>query len=472
MGDQKKHEDYSEYNRYLKTAIKLAKSTHYCNKFEDHKTNPKKTWQIINELRGKSKTTTKDNFVIDGNRVTCRRVIANKFNEYFTSLASNLNEQVMSNDSVYISPIASFHDYMSKSVSSSIYLEDTNPEEIRQIIMDFKNGKASDIPIVVLKNTARLISPILSVLYNNHMREGVFPSIFKTAKVTPIYKKDNRECIENYRPVSILPIFGKIFEKLIYNRLYRFLSANGILHDEQFGFRKNHSTVHALHQSVQSISSTLAKGKHVLGIFIDLSKAFDTLDHGILLEKLNRYGIRGTALKLLESYLNNRGQYVSFNNTASEKLPILYGVPQGSILGPLLFLLYMNDIINCYKDPSTRFVLYADDTNIFISGPSKESVFEKANYVLEHVSKFMRCNLLHINMSKCSYIHFKPRFESDETCARVRPYANENDKSRSIFIQGKKIDQVTSTKFLGIVIDEKSGKKKTGKHISNICQRR
>ena len=192
---------------------------------------------------------------------------------------------------------ASFHDYMSKSVSSSIYLEDTNPEEIRQIIMDFKNGKASDLPIVVLKNTARLISPILSVLYNNHMREGVFPSIFKTAKVTPIYKKDNRECIENYRPVSILPIFGKIFEKLIYNRLYRFLSANGILHDEQFGFRKNHSTVHALHQSVQSISSTLAKGKHVLGIFIDLSKAFDTLDHGILLEKLNRYGIRGTALK-------------------------------------------------------------------------------------------------------------------------------------------------------------------------------
>ena len=124
-GDQKKHEDYSEYNRYLKTAIKLAKSTHYCNKFEDHKTNPKKTWQIINELRGKSKTATKDNFVIDGNRVTCRRVIANKFNEYFTSLASNLNEQVMSNDSVYINPIASFHDYMSKSVSSSIYLEDS-----------------------------------------------------------------------------------------------------------------------------------------------------------------------------------------------------------------------------------------------------------------------------------------------------------------------------------------------------------
>ena len=454
-GDQKKHEDYSEYNRYLKTAIKLAKSTHYCNKFEDHKTNPKKTWQIINELRGKIKATTKDNFVIDGNRVTCRRVIANKFNEYFTSLASNLNEQVMSNDSIYINPIASFHDYMSKSVSSSIYLEDTNPEEIRQIIMDFKNGKASDIPIVVLKNTARLISPILSVLYNNHMREGVFPSIFKTAKVTPIYKKDNRECIENYRPVSILAIFGKIFEKLIYNRLYKFLSANGILHDEQFGFRKNHSTVHALHQSVQSVSSTLAKGKHVLGIFIDLSKAFDTLDHSILLEKLNRYGIRGTALKLMESYLNNRDQYVSFNNTASEKLPILYGVPQGSILGPLLFLLYMNDIINCYKDPNTRFVLYADDTNIFVSGPSKESVFEKANYVLEHVSTFMRCNLLHINMSKCSYIHFKPRFESDQTCARVRPYANEHDKSRSIFIQGKKIDQVTSTKFLGIVIDEK-----------------
>ena len=228
-----------------------------------------------------------------------------------------------------------------------------------------------------------------------------------------------------------------------------------LLHDDQFGFREGHSTTHALHKSVETLTKNLKQGKHVLGVFIDLSKAFDTLDHSTLLSKLENYGVRGTALVLLKSYLTDRSQYVSFCKTTSEALGIKYGVPQGSILGPLLFLLYMNDITNCCTDESSKFVLYADDTNIFIIGPSKESTYLKANKVLEQVSKFMSSNLLHINMSKCCYIHFKPSNESDETCARVRPYANENDKSRAIFINGKKITKVNHTKFLGVVIDNK-----------------
>jgi hypothetical protein len=344
---------------------------------------------------------------------------------------------------------------MSNSVCSSIYLEDTNSEEVSKIIMELKNGKASDIPIVLVKKTAHLICRPLSKLYNNCMRDGIFPSIFKTGKVTPIYKKENKECIENYRPVSILPLFGKIFEKIIYNRLYAFLTAKGILHDEQFGFRKRHSTAHALHKSVESISNNLENGRHVLGVFIDLSKAFDTLDHSILLKKLEIYGIRGSAHSLIASYLTDRRQYVQFNNTSSDTLAIKYGVPQGSILGPLLFLIYMNDIVNCFNDENVRFVLYADDTNIFITGPSKESTYIKANIVLDCVTKFMRCNLLHINMSKCCYIHFKPEFESDETCARTRPFADQNDISNAIFIEGTKISKVASTKFLGVIIDEK-----------------
>ena len=142
--------------------------------------------------------------------------------------------------------------------------------------------------------------------------------------------------------VSILPIFGKIFEKIIYNRLYTFLTANGVLHDEQFGFRKGHSTTHALHRSVINISKSLSNNRHVLGIFIDLSKAFDTLDHNILLKKVENYGIRGHALNLLRSYLENRSQYVKFLDANSDTLEIKYGVPQGSILGrwtpPLLTL--------------------------------------------------------------------------------------------------------------------------------------
>ena len=165
--------------------------------------------------------------------------------------------------------------------------------------------------------------------------------------------------------------------------------------------------------------------------------------------------MRGSALSLMSSYLSNRKQYVCFNNMSSDTLSIRYGVPQGSILGPLLFLLYMNDIMNGFTDCDTRIVLYADDTNIFITGPSKESTYLKANSVLNHISKFMKCNILHINMSKCCYIHFQPISDSDETCARVRPYATENDTSRAIFINGVKISKVSSTKFLGVVIDEK-----------------
>ena len=455
-GEPVKYNAYKEHRKILCWTIKLAKKSYYGRKFEKFKTDPKKTWGLINDLRGKCKVPPKSSFVIGGERIECRRVIANKFNEYFVSLASNLNATIQPVEGIPISNIPSFCQYLARKVESSIYLHNTYDLEIMEIIKEFENGKASDIPTILIKKSAKIISPILARLYNNCMDNGTFPEIFKTGKITPIFKKGNKEKLENYRPVSILPIFGKIFEKIIYKRISGFLSKENVLNDNQFGFRKGHSTVHALHSSVRKIEVAMDSRMHTVGIFIDLSKAFDTLDHNIMLEKLDHYGIRGIAKNLLESYLKGRFQYTNFDGESSEKLIVRYGVPQGSILGPLLFLLYINDLMNCYNGEHTDFILYADDTNIFVVGNTKEEAFEKANRVLENVHVYMKCNLLHINMEKCCYMHFQPRkLTESHNCSRTIPFVGNKHMTRAIYINGQQLKEVSETKFLGVILDNK-----------------
>ena len=230
--------------------------------------------------------------------------------------------------------------------------------------------------------------------------------------------------------------------------MYNFLQSQNILYNGQFGYRKHYSTSHALNYSVEEILEANESKMHIIGIFIDLSKAFDTIDHTKLLSKLESYGIRGNAYSLISNYLSNRQQYTKFLNERSDSMPINYGVPQGSVLGPLLFLIYMNDIIN--SATGGKFILYADDTNIFIAAKSKCEVFDKANKVLECINNYMHCNLLHINMSKCKYMYFKPHLSEYSTCARKR------EITAHLYLQlnGRKIKQVTSIQFLGVILDE------------------
>ena len=452
-GEQYLYQKFSKYRYCLKKVIKEQKSRYFKNKILQCSGDIKKTWEIVNQIRGKNKRSLKPHFLVDGVVIMQRRVIANKFNDYFASIASKLND---SEKAEHSESTDAFKQFMPPSTPNTIFMANCTEYEVSQIISQLKNGKSSDFPIRVIKKLSPILTPILTAQFNSLMENGIFPSILKVGKITPVYKKDDEQLLENYRPVSTLPIFGKIFEKIIYSRLYAFFNSNGTLNKSQFGFRKGHSTSHALNYSVHHIDKAMREGNHILGIFIDLSKAFDTIDHGILLEKLQNYGIRGVPLQLIDSYLSDRKQHVNILGEISDNLSVIFGVPQGSCLGPLLFLIYINDLPNITAN--AKFVLFADDTNIFIEAKNKMLAYKKANEILKALNFYMVVNKLHINMSKCCFMDFDKKATEN---------AEDNDNF-IIKIKNTKIKRVSEAKFLGVTIDEKLN---WNFHIKNLSKK-
>ena len=273
-------------------------------------------------------------------------MISQTFVNYFTNVGPNLDKEIPVTQN--ISPLT----YLKNRSNTSFIIASASNEEVLTIIMhldECKSSGPSSIPVKLLKIASPSIVPHLVNIINISFKTGCFPAAVKLAKVIPIFKAGSKLDINNYRPISLLSVFSKIIEKLMYSRLYSFLEAHNVIDNSRFGFQKNKSTQHSLIEIVEKIRTCMENKNYGCGIFIDLKKAFDTVNHNILLQKLEHYGIRGTSLDWFQSDLKDRMQYVFVNNTSSETKAISCGVPQGSVLGPLLFLLYINDITKHIK---------------------------------------------------------------------------------------------------------------------------
>ena len=319
-----------------------------------------------------------------------------------------------------------------------------------------KSTGLDKIPAKILKLSAEIIAPSLTYIFNLSLESGIYINEWKRARVTPIYKSEDKTKCENYRPISILPVICKVFEKEVFRQLYGYLTDNDLLSKHQSGFRPKHSTVSALIQMCDNWLSNMDVGKINCVVFLDIRKAFDSINHEILLNKMNlNFGISGNALKWFDSYIKDREQQCIVNGQLSFSKKIICGVPPGSILGPLLFLLYINDMPDSLNNTTPS--LYADDSEIYASSDNSSDLISKLNEDLKNLSWWMRKNKLQIHPTKSKYMFIGSSYN-----------IKNNICNEPILINSTPVPRVTNYKCLGVNLDDKLG---WDSHIEMICKK-
>ena len=426
---------YNTYRNILSKVIKNAKKVYWDKIMQDSIRDIKETWKNINDVlcKTKNKQSFPNNFMHNGKVLTDDADIADAFNEYYVKLGPTLSDEIPATTTTNNNSINIPH-------SNSIFLTPTDVNEVLEFINKLKPKTSTgldDISSKLIKLSNPIIALPLTHIINLSLQNGIVPSKMKKAKVIPIHKSDDLNLIKNYRPISLLPAFSKLLEKIVYKRLYKFLTQQNLLTPCQYGFRKAFSTELAIKEFQDRVAKHMRNNNSCLGLFLDLSKAFDTLQHDILLMKLEKYGVRGKALTWFKSYLSNRLQSVIYKNTISATKPVTCGVPQGSVLGPLLFLVYVNDLVNV--SDKAKFILFADDTNIIYHNKNFNSLIENVNDDLIKISNWFNQNKLSINTDKTKFIIFS------ETERSAVPQVN-------ILLNNKTISKTSDIKFLGVII--------------------
>ena len=440
---------FNKYRNFVTTLIRKSKFEYFQKKFNSTKDDIKATWKTINNILkpNRNKRTKINKIVQEGVSYDSDQGISNVINEYFANIGSKIAHM---NDSNF-----SDHKlFLRGNFPQSFFINPISPVDVCQVVKSLKNKSCGiyGLPIKILKSVNDIISPALSIIINSSFSSGIFPDVLKYAKVTPIKKPGNSTNISNYRPISILPPISKIFEKIIHKQLYSYLENNQILYKDQFGFRTNRSTTQAILNFVQNLYDSLDKNHIVLSIFLDFKKAFDCVNHKILLSKLEFYGVRGVALAWFESYLSNRKQSTIIGNTESNLLTIKNGVPQGSILGPLLFLILINDLPN--SSNIFKFILFADDSTLSLEIPTLNcETISVINNELNNLNRWLVSNKISINTDKTKFIIFS--------------YRKNLNFSPLIKIGGATIRSTNNIKFLGVFVDRHLKFNDHAKYISS-----
>ena len=432
------------FRNKVNSIIRKAKNSYYRNKFNSCQSDIKKTWSLINDILSPNRKKSNDiRLSVGTEEISNHSDLCEIFNTYFSNAASSLSSNLSYNslNAIDLVPHSSVN----------FFLFPVDFPECSNIIRDLKNSKTSinELPVKIFKFNECIITPVITKLINRCFNDAVFPDCLKIATILPVFKKGDPKNMKNYRPISILPYMSKIFEKCLYNRLFYFFTSNNLISKNQFGFLPRKSTLDALQKFIEYQYKSLNSNHFSINVFIDLSKAFDTINHEILLGKLYKYGIRGHALELIRSYISDRNYRVKIGDSFSSVNVSNIGTAQGSVLAPLFFLIYVNDMPK-FVDKSYP-ILYADDTTLCFKNNSLQTAINQCNIELSKFSKWCTANKFTINL--------------DKTCFMVVSNRYVPDLDQTIKIDSSFIKCVDSYKFLGVNIDKNL---KFNNHISDI----